>query len=284
MAVCETAARAFVAAARRCFVPPAVPALLMACATPVAGPMATASGPPASAQAGAPLHAAPQPRTVELVLDGRRTVADVFVPPGVALGGAVLAHGFTRTRATMTGHAALLANAGILAVTPDLPYLIDSRDNARALADLVAQMRAGRFAAPVDHLVLIGFSAGGLAALLASDRPGVVGYVGMDPFDRPSRIGHKFAQTLPVPAALLRAPASACNAFSIAAPWAQAFPRIEVDRLFEGATHCDFEAPSDWLCRTVCGPEQPERQGAIGAELLRIVRKWLVPVQVATPG
>jgi hypothetical protein len=87
-----------------------------------------------------------------------------------------------------------------------------------------------------------------------------------------------------VPSALLRGPPSACNAYAIAAPWATALPRIEVDRIFENATHCDFEAPSDWICRMVCGGAEPQRQQAIAAELLRIVRGWLMPERPAGEG
>jgi dienelactone hydrolase len=220
----------------------------------------------------------PSPVTIALVLDGRATRADFHHPAVPSDSAVILAHGFTRSRATMAGHAARLAQAGMLAVAPDLPYLIDSRDNARALADLVAQLRSGRHAPAVQRVVLVGFSAGGLAALLAAGSEGVVGFVGLDPFDRPSRIGRQFAQTLQVPAALLRGPPAACNAYAIAAPWAQALPRIETDRLFDQATHCDFEDPSDWVCRLACGAADPRRQQAIAAELLRIVTGWLRPL------
>ncbi len=217
--------------------------------------------------------------TVDLVLDGRRTGADVVWPPQTSDAAVVLAHGFTRSRSTMADYAAMLAREGLLAVAPDLPYLVDSRDNARALIELVAQLRRGAFSPPAQRIVLVGFSAGGLAALLASGSEGVVGYIGLDPYDRPDHIGRTYARNLQIPAALLRAPSSACNAFSVAAPWAQALPRIEVDRLFEHATHCDFEAPTDWLCRLACGAADPGRQQAIRDELLQIVRRWLPPAQ-----
>jgi dienelactone hydrolase len=209
------------------------------------------------------------------VLDGRQTFADFFLPPAHADAAVILAHGFTRSRATMAGHAARLAQAGVLAVAPDLPYLVDSRDNARALADLAAILRHGSHAPAVQQIVMVGFSAGGLSALLASGSDGVVGYIGLDPFDRPGRPGHEFARTLQVPAALLRGPPSVCNAFSVAAPWAQALPRIELDRVFQNATHCDFEDPSDWICRLACGAANPQRQQAIADEIVRIVGGWL---------
>jgi dienelactone hydrolase len=215
--------------------------------------------------------------TVDLVLDGRHTRADVYQPAVAPRGAAVFAHGFTRTRATMADHARMLAGVGVMAVVPDLPYLADSRDNARALVELVAQIRRGQFAEPAGRIVLIGFSAGALAALLASSSEGVVGFIGLDPFDRPGGVGRAFARTLQIPAVLLRAPPSACNAFSIAAPWATALVRLEKDRVFEAAVHCDFEAPTDGLCRLVCGRPDARRRAAIQGEMLEAVVRWLGP-------
>jgi dienelactone hydrolase len=213
--------------------------------------------------------------TVDVVLDGRRTRADVYLPSRATGAAVILAHGFTRSRATMAGHAEALARGGFLAVAPDLPYLVDSRDNARALADLTALLWRGAFAAPAHRIVMVGFSAGGLAALLASGSQGVVGYVGLDPFDRPSGVGRSFARSLRVPAVLVRGPPSACNAFASAAPWAQALPLIEADHVIENASHCDFEAPTDAVCRFVCGPTDPARGRRIREELLEAVRRWL---------
>ncbi len=78
-----------------------------------------------------------------------------------------------------------MQDAGVLALTLDLPCTFDFCCNARALAALVGSLRAGgTFGAPVNRVVLVGFSAGGLSSLLAADIPGVVGFVGLDPFDR----------------------------------------------------------------------------------------------------
>lgn len=235
---------------------------------------ACTGGPGATLATAEAVRPAGSVRTVAIVLDGRRTSAEVYEPAQASAVAVVLAHGFLRSRATMAGHAAALARAGVLAVAPDLPYLIDSRDNARALRDLVVQLRRGDHAAPAAHVILVGFSAGGLAALLAAQSDGVAGYIGLDPFDRPSRIGLAAAQDLHKPAALLRAPPSACNAYAIAQPWARALPGIEVDRVFDSATHCDFESPTDWICRLACGAPDPLRQQAIEQELVRIVLRW----------
>jgi hypothetical protein len=45
-----------------------------------------------------------------------------------------------------------VAEAGALALTPDLPYTFDFRHNAQGLSDLVARLRAGcPLGAPVDR-------------------------------------------------------------------------------------------------------------------------------------
>ncbi len=67
---------------------------------------------------------------------------------------------------------------------PDLTFF-DSRENAKLLVELIDQLQAGKLAPSVDRIVLVGFSAGGLATLLAAASPSVVGYVGLDSFDRP---------------------------------------------------------------------------------------------------
>ncbi len=87
----------------------------------------------------------------------------------------------------------------MLALTPERPATFDFCRNAQGLAALVARLRAdGPFGKPVERVVLIGFSAGALSSLLAAATPGVVGYVGRDPFDRVeghSALGLGFAPT-----------------------------------------------------------------------------------------
>jgi Lysophospholipase len=213
---------------------------------------------------------------VDVVLAGRSTTVDLYAPPQPSRGAVVLVHGFMRTRATMADHARALAAEGVLAVAPDLPFWADSRDNARALADLIGQLRRGEIAAPVERVVLVGFSAGGLAAILAAATPGVVGYVGLDAFDRPGGVGLAAARTLPVPSKLLRAPPSFCNAYGIAAPWAAVLPPPTEDRVIEGASHCDFEAPTDRACMLFCGGTDPVRQRIVRQTLIDAVREWLL--------
>ncbi len=218
-----------------------------------------------------------QPRTLQLRLDGQDTRVDVFEP--VTTGSVdsvhdavILAHGFTRDRTTMTGHAIALAGDGVWVIVPDLPYLMDSRDNALVLRELLQWLQQGKAGARLDRFVLVGFSAGGLSALLAADAPGVVAYVGLDPFDRPGGIGLAAARKLQRPAFLLRGPSAACNAYSIAEPWVQALPHLVVDRQLPQASHCDFEAPTDALCRFVCGATTDANQAIVRSFLRQAVR------------
>jgi hypothetical protein len=76
-------------------------------------------------------------------------------------------------------------------------------------------------------------------------------------------------------AILLRAPPSRCNAQSASAPWGRALPALVSERVLEGASHCDFEAPSDWICRLACGPTDAARQAEVRRTLLDAVERWL---------
>ena len=208
-------------------------------------------------------------------------------------GAVILVHGFTRSRTTMNGHAAALAADGALVLSVDMPCTFDFACNARALAGLVETVRAGGLALggarggssvgasvgalgresgaslpPVDRVVLVGFSAGALSSLLAAGTPGVVGYVGLDPFDR----------TLQTPAVLVRAEPSRCNAQAVAAPWAGVLPELQSDTVIASASHCDFESPTDWICTLACGPADEARQARVGALLRGAVRGWLGPL------
>lgn len=240
-------------------------------AAAVMGTMATAVGPAAASPVQTKVHA----------LDGHRVTLDVYPAAGPLRGAAILSHGFTRSRRTLAGHAQALADAGVLVLTPDLPCTFDFRCNARALAALVGSLRAGgTFGDPVERVMLVGFSAGGLSSLLAADTPGVVGFVGLDPFDRTmpgeaEQLGLAAAGRLQTEEVLLRASPSSCNAKAVAAPWGAALPALWRDELITGASHCDFESPTDWMCRLACGDTDPARQERVRQELLDAAARWM---------
>lgn len=212
-------------------------------------------------------------RTVDLAVGTTSIPVDIHLaaPGATPRGGVVLSHGLLRSRETMAGFAQELANRGLVAVAADMPTIADAKANAQALRDLVAALRAGRFSAPVDRVVLVGFSMGGLWSILAADAPGVVGWVGLDPVDLPDARGLEAARALRIPATLVRAPATPCNAYGSAAPWGPAFKRPAGDTLVADATHCDFESPTDGWCRFFCGESDAARERRVREALLAAV-------------
>jgi len=221
------------------------------------------------------------PQTQVLKINGHSVEVDVYKPTGPLKGAAILTHGFTRSRTTMGEHAQALAARGVLAITPDMPCTFDFRCNASAITEMVSLLRnTTTFGSSNQRVMLVGFSAGGLSSLLAADTPGVVGFVGLDPFDRvlsneTERAGITASRKLTIEALLLRAPASRCNANAVAAPWGAELKTLWRDELIAGASHCDFEAPSDWKCRLACGDTDPARQLQVRSGILDAAARWL---------
>lgn len=221
------------------------------------------------------------PQTQIVKINGHSIDVDVYKPVGLQRGAAILTHGFTRSRTTMSEHAEALAAHGVLVITPDMPCTFDFRCNASAIAALVNLLRnTETFGGRSTRVMLVGFSAGGLSSLLAADTPGVVGFVGLDSFDRvltneSERAGITAARTSTTESLLLRAPASRCNAQAVAAPWGSELKALWRDDLIAGASHCDFEAPSDWKCRLACGDTNPARQLQVRQGLLAAAARWL---------
>ena len=220
-------------------------------------------------------------KTLSVKIKGKTVEVDVYQPMGPQTGAAILTHGGFRGRKTMAEHAQALAARGVLAVAPDMPCTFDHRCNASAIAELVKTLRdTDAFGARARRVMLVGFSAGGLASLLAADTPGVVGFVGLDAYDHlppneSERLGIVAARRLDTETLLLRAPASRCNAQSVSAPWQTVLKGLWRSELIDGATHCDFEAPTDWLCRLACGDPDASRQLLVRQGLLDAAARWL---------
>jgi dienelactone hydrolase len=221
------------------------------------------------------------PQTQVVKINGTSIEVDVYKPIGTQKGAAILTHGFTRSRTTMGEHAQALAARGVLAITPDMPCTFDFRCNASAITEMVSLLRnTTTFGSSNQRVMLVGFSAGGLSSLMAADTPGVVGFVGLDPFDRvlpneTERAGITASRRLTTEALLLRAPASSCNAKAVAAPWGTELKALWRDDLIAGASHCDFEAPTDWKCRLACGDTDPARQLQVRNGILNAATRWL---------
>jgi len=224
-----------------------------------------------------PLTFARQTETVPIA--GVDASVDIYRPgAGPSLGVAIVAHGFTRSRVRHKDLGQALAQAGVTAVIPDLPNVVDLWGNGDAIMELAQKLEAGEFGtlhAERSHLVLIGTSAGGLATVLAAARmPGLAGWIGLDPVDRTGS-GSDAAARLDAPAVVLLGSASTCNLFSSGRGIARALPHLLHMTAFKEATHCDFEDPTNNFCRALCGGSSSEMKVRIRDETVRATLEML---------
>ncbi len=178
----------------------------------------------------------------------------------------VLSHGFLRDRGRMAGLAHALAEAGMPTVTLDLCNMKPWDGAHQANADDMRAI-ARRLAGP--RPVYAGFSAGALAAILAARAdPSARGVLALDLVDR-ERVGEEAARALSQPVFGVIGEASSCNADNNGLAALAAAQQAELVRI-SGATHCDFESPTDALCRLVCEPLDRSRRTASRIQALVI--------------
>jgi pimeloyl-ACP methyl ester carboxylesterase len=175
-----------------------------------------------------------------------------------------LAHGFLRDLSSMRGWAALWASHGVTVTVASLPNSTwFSGRHERNAADLRALARA-LHEGPVLYA---GFSAGGLAALLAAAQdPSSIGYLGLDPVDSRGLAGAA-ARAFFRPALFLFGEPSAENARNNLLKALPIHDRPEMILLrVRHATHRAFENPTD-----------PERGRSGGLETIRcLATAWVV--------
>ena len=196
----------------------------------------------------------------------------------------ILAHGFLRDQRHLAGLARALAYHGIAAVTLNLcngrPW--DGRPIRNGLDMIAVARRLG--AAPV---VYGGFSAGGLAALVAGrlDRQ-ARGVLALDLVDT-GGIGIGMARALDRPLVGLVGDPAACNARNNGLRVLAAAPKGRLTTMV-GASHCDFESPTDWLCESVCagvdGASPGRRQAIIAASVAAVSDLIGLPRPGPAPG
>jgi dienelactone hydrolase len=183
-----------------------------------------------------------------------------------------------RSRARHRDLGQALAAAGVTAVIPDLPYILNHWGNGEALAELAHKLEAGALGLPPiepSRIVLIGTSAGGLATVLAAAKlPALAGWVGLDPVDRTGSGVHAASQ-LGSPAVVLLADPSGCNLYGSGRSIARAVPGLLRSIVLEGASHCDFEGPTNKLCQRVCGGSNSAMQAFARDETVRAVVELL---------
>jgi dienelactone hydrolase len=218
-------------------------------------------------------------RTESAHLDGQDVQVDVVQPRADTLDGvAILAHGFARDRSRHRVLGEELAAAGVIAVIPDLPHIVDHWRNGAALAELANKLESGALGLPPvkrSRLVLIGTSAGGLATVLAAAKlPGLAGWIGLDPVDRTGSAIHAASQ-LTSPAVVLLAEPSACNLFGSGRSIARAVPWLLRSTMLHGASHCDFEGPTNKFCKVMCGGSSSRMQARARQEAVRAAVEML---------
>lgn len=210
--------------------------------------------------------------TTAVELAGRSGDVDVYRPRDVAPSGvAIVAHGFARTRHRHSDLGRALAEAGVVAVVPDLPFVLDLWGNGEAIVELVERIELGALGlppAPRARIVLMGTSAGGLATVVAAAKlESVAGWIGLDPVDR-TGTGARAAEQMKSPAIVLLADGSPCNLFGSGRAIAEVLPQLVRRTKFDGASHCDFESPSNNFCRAVCGTSVADTDARIRDEIV----------------
>ena len=197
----------------------------------------------------------------------------------------VVAHGFSRSKASMADWGRRLAQEGFVAAVPTLPAWSDHARNGRAICELVDWLQARpdmRDLVDTRRIGLVGFSAGGLATLLAAaDDPRVAVWVGLDPVDRDGQ-GMAAASRLKCPSLVLRAEPHACNAHGNAAGIVRSLGGENTCLLVIGATHTDAEWPTDGMAEWVCGKSSAERRAVFVRYALSALRAVLLSDQAAS--
>lgn len=169
----------------------------------------------------------------------------------------VVGHGFLRSKDHMDGLARRLAQAGlrVAAVNFCNSSLVAGRHRENG-ADMVAVARH----LGARRVVYLGFSAGGLSAVIAGRTDlQTLGVVGLDLVDDAQGLGARFAAELDKPLIGFAGDPSPCNARDNGRAVYAAKRDAQWVRV-RGAGHCEFETPSDWLCERVCGGPPPNAE------------------------
>lgn len=161
----------------------------------------------------------------------------------------VLGHGFMRSKKRMAPLAQHLSSWGLSVVNLEFcnsQFWAGNHD--RNGADMVAVTQKIR----KTKVIYVGFSAGGLAAIIATNLDNnTMAFFGLDMVDNKG-LGKKIAPALAVPFYGLIAAPSLCNAYNNGLESYALSPHSTVIKV-EDTSHCHFEFPIDGKCSFVCG-------------------------------
>lgn len=185
----------------------------------------------------------------------------------------IIGPGFLRSRHRMSDLARALAGVGVPTATLDFctprPGAGSHVQNGRAMLTLARHLEA-------PTVIYAGFSAGGLAALLAArmDTRGR-GVLTLDLVDSQG-LGAAAARHLRVPLLGLQGEPTNCNAQDNARAIFAASPLARMQRL-PGTGHCDFESPTDrwclWFCTSPPPPAHDQAPASPPAQVLTMATR-----------
>ena len=229
----------------------------------------------AAAPASAALFAVDVERGTRTTSAGDTIAYDLYRPipaagqPAPPWPAVILNHGFARDRSRHALTALVLAQRGLVVLTPDLVNLLGGEPaqlrNVANTVDHVRWLRTrtattgdaldGRI--DIRRIALAGHSAGASISMEAAIDAAAAGIdiaalVLLDGVPWPRTVS--LVPRLPLLAYVsLRSESGPCNAFGYGSQFVETSP-VPVDEItVAGATHCDPEAPTDALCAIACG-------------------------------
>ncbi len=199
----------------------------------------------------------------------------------------ILGHGFMRNQNTLIDMSRALANSGIQVVTLNFCNMRfwngHHQDNATDMRDLAKSLQLD------NDVIYAGFSAGALAAVLASDDQ-TRAIVALDLVDQ-KELGLNAIVQLDTPLIGLAGDNSSCNAGGRGATLFSARKDTSLSTLIqqEGASHCEFESPSSWLCEVACGDGDTDAVSAatrasIIQQTIKSIGPFLSPLHASIGG
>ncbi|KFJ43886.1 dienelactone hydrolase family protein [Francisella philomiragia] len=186
----------------------------------------------------------------------------------------IVVHGFSRSKDNMSGWGSFLADHGYFVVVPNLPFWANHSKNAEFISELINYIYSNSDYTSIinNDLALVGFSAGGLATLIAtSENTRVKLWIGLDPVDV-GNLGSQAAKNINCPTYIIAASASACNANN---NYKNFITNLKENNLIkiDGAVHVDAEWPTNRFAELFCGRSTQQKRERFHDDVLTILDK-----------
>lgn len=186
----------------------------------------------------------------------------------------IVVHGFARSKDNMSGWGSFLADHGYFVVVPNLPFWANHSKNAEFISELINYIYSNSDYKSIinNDLALVGFSAGGLATLIAtSENTRVKLWIGLDPVDV-GNLGSQAAKNINCPTYIIAAPAGACNANNNYKDFIISLKDNTLVKI-DGAVHVDAEWPTTRFAELFCGKSTQQKRERFHDDVLTILDK-----------